>query len=62
MRRHVLGDAERSVWATVGRALAALARALAVVLLYVLRFVLAPPSTGAGCAGSCSTRPRSRTP
>ena len=28
MRRHVLGDAERSVWATVGRALAAMARAL----------------------------------
>ena len=28
MRRHVLGDAERSVWATVGRALAVMARAL----------------------------------
>ncbi len=48
IRRHVLGDAERSVWATVGRALTALARAFAVVLLYALRFVLAPPSTGAG--------------
>ena len=48
VRRHVLGDAEGSVWATVGRALAALARAFAVVLLYGLRFVLAPPSTGAG--------------
>jgi len=48
MRRHVLGGTERSVWATVGRALAATARAFAVVLLYGLRFVLAPPSTGAG--------------
>jgi hypothetical protein len=48
MRRHVLGEAEGSVWATVGRALAGAARALAVVLLYGLRFVLAPPSTGAG--------------
>jgi hypothetical protein len=48
MRRHVLGDAEGSVWAAVGRGLAALIRGLAVVLLYGLRFVLAPPSTGAG--------------
>jgi hypothetical protein len=48
MRRHVLGDAEGSVWATVGRAFAVMARAVAVVLLYGLRFVLAPPSTGAG--------------
>jgi hypothetical protein len=48
MRRHVLGDTESSVWATVGRALAVVTRGLAVVLLYSLRFVLAPPSTGAG--------------
>src|SRR5437868_4905220 len=48
MRRHVLGDAERSVWATVGRALGRMLRAFAVVLLYGLRFVLAPPSTGVG--------------
>jgi hypothetical protein len=48
MRRHVLGEAEGSVWATVGRTLAAMARGIAVILLYVLRFVLAPPSTGAG--------------
>lgn len=48
MRRHVLGGDERSVWATVGRALARMFRALAVVLLYGLRFVLAPPSTGMG--------------
>ena len=48
IRRHVLGGAEGSVWATVGRALAVMARAFAVVLLYGLRFLLAPPSTGAG--------------
>jgi hypothetical protein len=48
VRRHVLGDAERSAWAAAGRALAAMARGFAVVLLYGLRFVLAPPSTSAG--------------
>jgi hypothetical protein len=48
VRRHVLGAAERSVWATVGRGAAALARGLGLVVLYLLRFVLAPPSTGAG--------------
>jgi len=48
IRRHVLGDAERSAWAAAGRALTAMARGLAVVLLYGLRFLLAPPSTGAG--------------
>jgi hypothetical protein len=48
VRRHVLGDAERSVWAAVGRAAAAAARAAGLVLLYVLRFVLAPPSTASG--------------
>jgi hypothetical protein len=48
VRRHVLGDADRSVWATTGRGAAAAARASGLVLLYMLRFVLAPPSTGAG--------------
>ena len=48
VRRHVLGDAERSVWAAVGRSLAAAARLLGLVLLYLLRLVLAPPSTAAG--------------
>jgi hypothetical protein len=48
VRRHVLGAAERSVWVTVGRSVAMLARTLGFVLLYLLRFVLAPPSTGAG--------------
>ena len=48
VRRHVLGDAERSVWAAIGRGLTAAAKGLGLVLLYLLRFVLAPPSTGAG--------------
>jgi hypothetical protein len=48
VRRHVLGDAGRSVWATTGHGVAVVARAFGVVLLYVLRFVLAPPSTSAG--------------
>jgi hypothetical protein len=48
VRRHVLGDAERSVWAAVGRGLGAVAKGLGLVLLYLLRLVLAPPSTSAG--------------
>jgi hypothetical protein len=48
VRRHVLGDAERSVWAAVGRGLGAVAKGLGLVLLYLLRFALAPPSTSAG--------------
>jgi len=37
VRRHVLGDSERSAWTGFGR-----------VVLYVLRFVLAMPSTAKG--------------
>jgi len=48
VRRHVLGDAERSVWAASGRGVAVAVRGLGLVLLYLLRLVLAPPSTGAG--------------
>ena len=48
VRRHVLGDAERSVWAAVGRGLGAVTKGLGLVLLYLLRLVLAPPSTSAG--------------
>jgi len=48
VRRHVLGDAERSVWATVGRCAAAGVRRLGLVLLYTLRLTLAPVSTAAG--------------
>ena len=47
VRRHVLGDAERSVWAARPRPAAA-AKVLGLVLLYLLRLVLAPPSTSAG--------------
>jgi hypothetical protein len=48
VRRHVLGPAETSAWAALGQALAATARTAAMVMLYLLRFALAPPSTAAG--------------
>jgi hypothetical protein len=48
VRRHVLGVEERSVWATIGRTAVFAGKGLGLVLLYVLRFVLAPPSTGRG--------------
>jgi len=50
VRRHVLGDAERSAWAALD------ARgADGVAVLYALRFVLAPPSTAKGSGAWCST-------
>jgi len=70
-RRHVLGDAERSVWAAVGRAAAAAARALGLTLLYLLRLGLAPRSTAAGLrrlvldaapVPAVPARPQARTP
>jgi hypothetical protein len=48
IRRHVLGEAERSVWAGVGGGLGAAVKGLGLVLLYLLRLVLAPPSTTTG--------------
>jgi hypothetical protein len=48
IRRHVLGEAERSVWADVGGGLGAAVKGLGLVLLYLLRLVLAPPSTTTG--------------
>jgi hypothetical protein len=48
VRRHALGPEEQSVWATAGRVLAAIAKVFGLVLLYGLRFALAPPSTGKG--------------
>jgi hypothetical protein len=48
VRRHALGAGEQSVWAVVGRGFSLAAKAAGLVLLYGLRFVLAPPSTGAG--------------
>ena len=48
VRRHVLGFTDKSAWATLGRALAGTIRIAGLVLLYLLRFVLAPPSTYSG--------------
>ena len=48
IRRHVLPLDAESAWVPLGRAVIAAARLAALVLLYLLRFVLAPPSTGAG--------------
>ena len=48
VRRHVLGPGETSAWAPLGRALAAAARPAGMVVLYMLRFALAPRSTAAG--------------
>ena len=48
IRRHVLAMDAESAWVPLGRALRAMAVRAGLVLLYLLRFVLAPPSTGAG--------------
>ena len=48
IRRHVLPADAESAWVPLGRAAIAAARLAALILLYLLRFVLAPPSTGAG--------------
>ena len=48
IRRHVLADDEKSPWAPLAWFLAALARAVGLAALYLLRLVLAPRETGAG--------------
>ncbi|MGH3189413.1 MAG: DUF2637 domain-containing protein [Streptosporangiaceae bacterium] len=48
IRRHVLADAEASAWTALGRVLAGAARLSRLVLLYSLRFALAPPETARG--------------
>jgi hypothetical protein len=48
VRRHVLGLTETSAWTTLGRGLAAVARTGTTILLYLLRFALAPASTATG--------------
>jgi hypothetical protein len=48
VRRHMLGEEERSAWAALGRAALAVLAAAARVLLYGLRLVLAPKSTLGG--------------
>jgi hypothetical protein len=48
IRRHVLGDDEDSAWTALGRAALAAVRLAGLVLLYLLRFLLAAPSTAMG--------------
>ena len=48
IRRHHLADREPSAWNSLGRAAAAAARITGLVLLYCLRFALAPPQTARG--------------
>ena len=48
IRRHVMGVDEVSAWTALGRAVVAVVSLSGAVLLYSLRFVLAPPSTAKG--------------
>jgi hypothetical protein len=48
IRRHLLADEEVSAWTALGRVAVAAARLAAAVLLYSLRFALAPRSTATG--------------
>ena len=48
IRRHGLGIAEDSAWTVLGRAALAAARLAGVILLYGLRFILAPAETATG--------------
>jgi hypothetical protein len=48
IRRHVLPMDAESAWAPLGRGLVMAAKVLGLVLLYLLRLVLAPPSTSKG--------------
>jgi hypothetical protein len=48
IRRHVQADEETSAWTALAGALASTGRLAAVIVLYSLRFVLAPPSTASG--------------
>jgi Protein of unknown function (DUF2637) len=48
IRRHVLGDAEASPWAPLGRFVAGLARVCVIIALYTLRFFLDAANTGRG--------------
>jgi hypothetical protein len=48
IRRHVLGDRERSAWIALGRTAAATAKIAGLVMLYCLRFALAPAQTAQG--------------
>ena len=48
IRRHGLGIAEDSAWTVLGRLVLAVARLAGVILLYSLRFILAPAETAKG--------------
>ena len=48
IRRHVQADEEASAWTALGRTVAAMTRLAGVIILYSLRFALAPPSTAGG--------------
>jgi hypothetical protein len=48
VRRWVVGDAERSAWAVLGRVLLSAGRLAGMALLYVLRLVLDPAATAKG--------------
>jgi hypothetical protein len=48
IRRHGLGIAEDSAWTVLGRLVSAAARLAGIILLYGLRFILAPAETAKG--------------
>ena len=48
IRRHGLGIAEDSAWTVLGRLVLAVARLAGIILLYALRFILAPAETAKG--------------
>jgi len=48
IRRHGLGIAEDSAWAVLGRLVLAVVRLAGIIVLYSLRFVLAPAETATG--------------
>ena len=48
IRRHGLGIAEDSAWTVLGRLALAVVRRAGIILLYGLRFILAPAETGKG--------------
>ena len=48
IRRHGLGIAEDSAWTVLGRLVLAVVRLAGIILLYALRFILAPAETAKG--------------
>jgi hypothetical protein len=48
IRRHVQADEETSAWSALAAAFASAGRLAVVIVLYSLRFILAPPSTASG--------------